>query len=184
MSNITSFTFITLDGYYKGPKNDISWHQHGEEESEFSEEGLNTGNTLLFGRITYQMMESFWPTPMAAESFPAVAEGMNNANKIVFSNTLKSASWNKTKIVKGNIVAQLKKMKQQDIDMTLLGSGSILSLLAQENLIDRYQIMIDPIAIGKGTSLFKGIDNNLKLTLQSSRVFKSGCVLLSYQPIK
>lgn len=184
MRKITAFNFVTLDGYLEGPQvGDISWHKHGGEEAEYSAESLKTGNTLLFGRVTYEMMVSFWPTPMAIESFPIVAEGMNNAEKIVFSRTLKKVEWNNARLMKGNIVEEIRKMKRASgKDMTLMGSGSILSQFAEQELIDEYQIMVDPVAIGNGTPIFKDIKRKLDLKLTMTRTFKSGVVLLCYQP--
>lgn len=184
MGKLSSFQFITLNGFYKGPDNDISWHRHGGEESAFAEEGAQSNSTLLFGRITYEMMASFWPTPEAQQSMPVVAEGMNKSEKIVFSRTLKTATWNNTRIVKDNIEAEVKRLKESGKSMTILGSGSILTQLANSGLIDEYQVMIDPVALGSGTPLFKGLQHQLDLQLINSRVFKSGVVLLSYLPIK
>src|SRR5438093_750762 len=112
MRQISVFNFITLNGFYKGPNEDISWHNHGGEENEFSIEGLKTGNILLFGRKTFEMMKSFWPTEEAKKQFPVVAEGMNKSEKIVFSKTLKEPGWENTKIINGNIIEEIKKMKQ------------------------------------------------------------------------
>ena len=186
MSKITAFNFITLNGYFEGAtKGDISWHKHGREEKEYSAEALQSENILLFGRVTYEMMASFWPTPMAMEHDPATAEGMNKAEKIVFSKTLQKATWNNTRLVKEDILEELRKMKQQPgKDMTLLGSGSILTQLAEQNLIDEYQIMVDPVAIGNGTPLFQTIRQPLNLELTTTKTFKSGVVLLCYQPVK
>jgi dihydrofolate reductase len=183
MRKITAFNFITLNGCYKGPKGDISWHRHGAEENQYAAEGLKFGSTLLFGRVTYEMMASYWPTPIAIKNDPIVAEGMNNADKIVFSRTLKKAEWNNTKLVKDNIAEEIKKMKQMPgKDMTLLGSGSILTQFAEQSLIDEYQIMVDPVVIGDGTPIFKDIRHKLDLKLTMTRTFKSGVVLLCYQP--
>ncbi len=91
MAQLSAFTFIKLDGYYKGKNEDISWHQHGQEEGEFSANNLQSDNILLFGRKTYEMMANFWQSPAAYESFPEVAAGMNKSEKIVFSRTLKNA---------------------------------------------------------------------------------------------
>jgi dihydrofolate reductase len=183
MRKLTVFNFVTLNGYYKGPKEDISWHRHGAEENEYAAEGLRSGSTLLFGRVTYEMMASYWPTPAAIKNDPIVAEGMNKADKIVFSRTLKKAEWSNTRLVKDNILEEIKKMKQQPgKDMTLLGSGSIATQLAEHGLIDEYQIMVDPVVLGEGTPIFKGIKHKLDLQLISTRTFKSGVVLLSYQP--
>jgi dihydrofolate reductase len=184
MRKITIFNFITLDGYYKGPLEDIRWHRHGAEEIAYSEESLAYGGTLLFGRVTYEMMASYWPTPMAMKNDPVVAEGMNKAEKIVFSRTLKKAEWNNTTVISHNIVEEMRKLKQKPgKDMTVLGSGSIVSLFAEQGLIDEYQIMVDPVAIGEGTPIFKNIKQKLDLTLTQSKVFKSGVVLLCYKPL-
>jgi dihydrofolate reductase len=183
MRKLTAFNFVTLNGYYKGPKEDISWHRHGAEENEYAVEGLKSGNTLLFGRVTYEMMASYWPTPIAVKNDPIVAAGMNNADKIVFSRTLKKAGWSNTRLVKGDLVEEIKKMKQMPgKDMTLLGSGSLVTQLAEQGLIDEYQIMVDPVVLGRGTPLFKGIKHKLDLNLTGTKTFTSGVVLLSYQP--
>ncbi len=185
MRKVTVFNFVTLNGYFKGPNGDISWHKHGAEENEYASEMLKSGNTLLFGRVTYEMMASYWPTPVAIKNNPIVAEGMNNADKIVFSRTLKKAGWNNTWLVKDNIEEEIKKMKQMPgKDMTLLGSGSILTQFAEQGLIDEYQIMVDPVVLGDGTSLFTGIKHMLNLKLTTTRTFKSGVVLLCYQPVE
>lgn len=183
MGKITAFNFISLDGYYEASPGDISWHQHDAEGNKFSEEMLAANNTLLFGRVTYELMVSYWPTPYALENDPIVAAGMNKAEKIVFSQTLKETSWNNTSLMKHNILEEIKSLKQKDgKNMAILGSGSIITQFAQAGLIDEYQLLIDPIAIGGGTSIFRGIKNKLPLKLKKTKVFKNGSVLLCYEP--
>lgn len=182
MGTLSAFITITLNGYFEASTGDISWHQHGPEEEAFSAESLKTGNTLLFGRTTYEQMAGFWPTEAAMEHFPVIAEGMNTAKKIVFSRTLEQTSWNNTSIVSQDMLEEVTRMKEQGENMTLLGSGSILAQLAEAGLIDEYQIMIDPVAIGKGTTLFGGMKERLSLQLTHSRVHNSGVVFLVYQP--
>lgn len=180
MRQLNVFNFTTLNGYFKGPQGDTSWHSHGGPESEYGVESLKAQNTLVFGRITYDMMASYWPTPDALKNMPEMARGMNEAEKIVFSTTLKKADWNNTTIIKDiKEMGTLKKSKGPD--MTILGSGSIITQLADAGLIDTCQIMIDPVALGDGTPMFKGLKTPLNLQLVNSRVFKSGIVLLSYQ---
>jgi dihydrofolate reductase len=100
MRKVITSNFVSRDGYFEGSqKGDISWHQHGGEEADYSAESLKTGNMLLFGRVTYEQMVGFWPTPLAMESFPIVAGGMNRTEKIVFSRTLKKAEWNNTRLM-------------------------------------------------------------------------------------
>jgi dihydrofolate reductase len=183
MRKVIVFNFVTLDGYFEGPKRDISWHKHDAEGSEYAVEMLKSGNTLLFGRVTYEFMASYWPRPDAIKNDPIVAEGMNNADKIVFSRTLKKVEWNNTRLVKDNIEEEMKKMKQMPgKNMTLLGSGSIVTQFAQQGLIDEYQIMVDPVVLGDGTPIFKGIKHRLNLKLTTTRTFRNGNVLLCYQP--
>lgn len=185
MGKLRVFNFATLNGYYKGPHGDIAWHRHGAEEGGFSAERLKAGTILLFGRVTYEMMAGYWPSLDAIKNNPIVAEGMNKAEKIVFSRTLKKAGWNNTRLVKDNILDELRTMKQISTkDLTILGSGSIATQLADAGLIDEYQIMVDPVVIGGGTSLFSSITCKLDLRLTGTRTFKSGVVLLSYEPLR
>lgn len=183
MRKINSFTFITLDGYYKDNDSDISWHNHGAEENKFSEEQLQQGNILLFGRLTYELMYSFWPTQAAKNLYPIVAERMEDAEKMVISNSMQRAAWNNTTVLGGDIIEQIKKLKStKGKNLTILGSGSIVHLLTDAGLIDEYTIMIDPLALGAGTSLFSGIKNKLTLELADIRTFKnSGIVVLTYR---
>ncbi len=187
MRKISTFNFITLDGYYKNVNEDISWHKHGagDDENEFSAKSAGSGNTLLFGRVTYQMMASWWPTPMAAQQMPEIAKGMNETEKIVFSKTLSKTDWNNTRIIKDDMIEAVKKLKQEPgRDITILGSGTIIAQLAEHGLIDSYTIMLDPLAIGAGTSLFKGMKHQLDLELADTRTFKSGRLLLTYHAKK
>jgi dihydrofolate reductase len=185
MRKVTVFNFVTLNGYFEGRKRDISWHKHGAEENEYAVEMLKSGNVLLLGRVTYELMASYWPTRHAIKNDPLVAEGMNNADKIVFSRTLKKVEWSNTRLMKDNVEEEIKKMKQMSgKNMTLLGSGSILTQFAEQGLIDEYQIMVDPVVLGDGTSIFKGIKHRLNLKLTTTRTFRNGNVLLCYQPVE
>lgn len=184
MRKLVIFNFLTLNGYFEGPGGDLSWHRHGEEESKFASESMGHGAVLLFGRVTYGHMAGYWPTPMAMQQAPVVAEGMNKAEKIVFSRTMAKAEWENTRIIKANMTEEVKKLKTTPgKDLCLLGSGSILTQLAEAGLIDEYQFMVDPVALGSGTSAFSGLGKKLDLKLKSTRAFKSGVVLLSYQPL-
>ena len=183
MRTLLAFNFITLDGYFQGPNRDISWHGHDAEEHEVALEGLRSESTLVFGRVTYELMAGYWPTPQAKKNDPVVADGMNRADKIVFSRTLKTAEWNNTTLVSDDAVTAVAKLKQTPgRDMALMGSGSIVTQLARHGLIDHYELMVNPVALGEGTSIFKGLGRRLNLKLTSTRTFRTGVVLLSYQP--
>jgi len=183
MAKLSVFLFISLDGYYKDINDGFSWHRHGGEESEFSAKSSQQEHILLFGRITYDVMASFWPTPMAIEQMPDVANGMNRSEKIVFSKTINSSDWNNTRFFNGNLVEEVKKLKQGKLDITVLGSGTILTQLADAGLIDTYQFMIDPVALGSGTAIFSGLKQKLDLELTDSNIFKSGIILATYKPM-
>ncbi|MDI1355857.1 MAG: dihydrofolate reductase family protein [bacterium] len=183
MRKLNAFLFISLNGMYKGANEDTSWHGHGEEEGTYSEQQLAKNNILLFGRTTYEMMYDFWPGALAAGLFPEVGEKINKAEKIVFSTTLKNAAWQNTRVMNGDIVKQIAALKKTEgKDLTILGSGSILSLFSEAGLLDELEMMIDPVVLAKGTPLFTGITKDLRLKLMDSRIFKkSGVILLKYK---
>jgi len=180
--NLNVFNFLSIDGYYKDVRNGIDWHEHGgDDEMRFSSTNANSGATLLFGRITYEMMQQFWTSELAKVSMPAVADGMNKAEKIVFSRTLDSVSWAGTKLIKEDLCASVRALKNESgPGITILGSGSIVAQLADEGLIDTYQFLVVPVALGAGTPLFKGIKSKVRLRLTDTKVFESGKVLLNY----
>ncbi len=178
---------VSLDGYFAGMNGDISWAHRDNKDAEwnaFIADNAKGGGMLVFGRVTYELMTSYWPTPLAAENDPIVAERMNNLHKVVFSRTLDKASWNNTKLVKGGPAAEIRKMKQEPgADIAILGSGSIVAQLAQESLVDEYQIVVIPVVLGTGRTMFEGIEEALTLKLIKTRTFGNGNVLLCYQPI-
>lgn len=183
MAQLTVFNFITLNGAYKGRGGDIQWHTHGDEEQEYASRGANSQSTLLFGRKTYRMMASWWPTPMALQTMPDVARGMNASAKVVFSRILKRATWENTRIVATDPVRAIRRMKKDEKgSLTILGSGSIVALCAEHGLIDDYRIMVDPVLIGSGTQIARSLTHTVALELTSHRVFRSGVVLLCYKP--
>ena len=184
MKKLSVFNFLTLNGFYKGLNEDISWHRHGTEEAEFAAEGAQTQSTLLFGRKTFEMMASYWPSPQGMNDNPDVTEGMNKSQKIVLSRTLKTATWQNSQIINNNAMDEIRKLKEKgNKDMTVLGSGSVVAQLAEAGLIDVFQFMIDPVVLGKGTPIFDGITQTLNLKLIDSRTFKSGVILLTYESL-
>jgi len=186
MRRLVVFNNVTLDGYFSGMKGDISWAK-GNQDAEFkafAAENAKGGGVLVFGRITYELMMSYWPTPDAIKNDPIVAERMNNLPKVVFSKTLNKASWNNTTLVKGDPAAEIRKMKKEPgEDMAIMGSGSIVSQLTQARLIDEYQIVMNPVVVGKGRTMFEGVEEMLSLKLTNTRTFGNGNVLLCYEPM-
>jgi dihydrofolate reductase len=183
MRKLIVFNQVSLDGYFVDAASDMSWaHKDDPEWNAFASENAS-GGELVFGRVTYEMMASFWPTPRAMQMMPAVAKGMNESPKIVFSRTLDKASWNNARLIKGDIVAQMRQLKKETgPGMAILGSGHIVSQFAQAGLIDEYQIVVNPIVLGGGRTMFEGVEDKLHLKLTNSRTFKNGNVLLCYEP--
>lgn len=185
MRKLIVFNSVSLDGFIADVNGDLSWaHKMDEEWNAFVAENAKGDGELLFGRITYELMASYWTTPMAAKNDPIVAERMNSLPKVVFSRTLDKASWNNTKLVKGDLAEEVRKMKNgPGRDMVIFGSGSIISQLAQARLIDEYQLALNPIALGKGKPMFDGLKEKLPLKLTKSRIFGNGNVFLCYEPL-
>jgi dihydrofolate reductase len=184
MNKLIAFSHITLDGYFCDANGNMGWAHRADDDPEWRDyvDGNARGDgTLLFGRVTYQLMASYWPTPMAASQYPVVAERMNQMPKVVFSRTLDSVSWQNTTLLNGDLATEVRGLKQKQ-NMTILGSGSIVAQLAQAGLIDEFQMVVNPIAIGKGRTPFEGIEENIALKLTNSRAFRNGNVLLCYQP--
>ena len=183
MRKLFSFNMVTLDGFFEGPHQDISWHHVDQEFNEFAITQLGEVDTLLFGRVTYQMMASYWPTPAAIADDPIVAGQMNRMPKIVVSRTLEKADWNNTRLIKDHVAEEILKLKQQPgNDLALFGSANLMSTLMQLDLIDEHRIMVNPIILGSGTPLFKRSSYKLSLKLVKTRIFGNGNVLLCYQP--
>jgi dihydrofolate reductase len=185
MGKVIVFNLTTLDGYFEGPKHDISWHHVDEEFNDFAIEQLNTVDTLLFGRVTYELMASYWPSPTAIKNDPIVANKMNSLSKIVFSKTMSQAEWQNTRLIKDNFVEEVSKLKKRPgKDMFIFGSSDLAVSFIPQGLIDEYRIMINPVFLGAGKPLLKGIKTKLELDLIKTKAFKSGNVLIYYKQVE
>jgi dihydrofolate reductase len=186
MPKLTTFVQVTLDGYFADSHGDMSWAHKDRGDAEwqgFVAGNANSGGRLLFGRVTYDLMASYWPTQFAAQNDPVVARQMNALPKIVFSRSLDKAAWENTLLVKDDLPAAVRKLKSEPgPDMAILGSGSIIAQLAAEGLIDEFQIVVNPIVLGQGRKLFESVPHKLALRLTATRPFANGSVLLCYRP--
>ena len=186
MPRLVVFNNVTVDGYFSDKKGDMSWAHNQQKDAEWDEfvaENASSEGTLLLGRKTYEMMAGYWPTPAAKRDNPEVAEGMNRLKKVVFSRTLDKAEWNNTTLKKGDLIDEVRKMKEGDgEDIVILGSGSLIQQLVPEGLIDEYQLVVHPLVLGAGRTMFDGIDKKLPMKKASERSFDNGNVVLSYQP--
>lgn len=185
MRKIVLFMMVTLDGFFEGPDHDLSWHMVDKEFNDFAQKQLQEGDTMLFGRRTYQLMESYWPSPIGIEDDPEVAALMNETPKVVVSNSLQrvkeTEDWKNVQLINSDIRNNLIKLKsQKGGNILLLGSCNLAVSLLEWGLLDEMRIMINPVVIGKGTPLFHGLKEKISFELTSSRNFKSGNILLYY----
>ena len=186
MRTIHVFNQVTIDGFFSDAKGDMSWaHKQGAdpEWAKFGADNAKGGGELLFGRKTYDMMASYWPTAEAAKQSPEIAAGMNRMTKFVFSTTLDKPAWANTKVLNGDVAKIVRDLKQGDgPNITIMGSGTIVSQLAQAKLIDELMLVTVPIVLGTGKTMFETVKERFSLKPTSTRTFKNGNVLVTYVP--
>jgi len=180
MRKIFLFMMVSVDGYFEGPGHDISWHNVDAEFNVFANQQLKESGVLLFGHRTYELMASYWPTAKGA-----TAKFMNEMPKYVASHTPFTSDWSGTTVLSGDATHEIKKLKEQaGKDIALLGSNNLCVSLMEEGLVDEFRIMVNPVALGTGSSLFIGLSKTTKLQLIKTREFKSGNILNYYIPVK
>jgi dihydrofolate reductase len=187
MPRLVVFNNISLDGYFTDAHGDMSWaHKADPEWNAFVARNASQGGMLLFGRVTYQLMASYWPTPGAVQAMPEVAKSMNALPKIVFSTTLKEASWQNTRLVRSGLLDTVRELKGSDAgsDLAIMGSGKVVAQLAQAGLVDEYQLVVNPIVLGAGRTIFEGVANRIALELANDRRFENGNVVLYLRPAR
>lgn len=181
MRKIIVSNYVTVDGFFAGPGGEIDWFVWDDETAQYGKGLIGTIDTILFGRVTYELMAGYWPT--ATTDDPFITERMNNLAKIVFSRTLEKADWNNTKLVREIDGEEIRKMKEQPgKDMAIYGSGTIVQSLTNLGLIDEYHLFVNPIVLSSGKPMFRNVKEKVPLKLVNSRVFKNGVVVLVYQP--
>jgi dihydrofolate reductase len=182
MRKIIVSNYVSLDGFIAGPEGEIDWFVWDEEMAKYSRDLLYSIDTLLFGRVTYELMAGYWPTASPPSEDQVIIDAMNNLPKIVFSRTLARADWTNTTLVKEVNKEEILKMKQQPgMDMVIFGSGSIVSAFSQLGLIDEYRIIVNPVVLGRGKPLFKDIRERINLKRLKTKTFSSnGNVVLYY----
>ena len=185
MRKVLLFMMVSLDGYFEGTQADISWHVVDDEFNKFAIRQLDSVDMLLFGRKTYELMASYWPTQLALEDDPIVAGKMNSTSKLVFSKSLSSVDWQNTRLVKTDVVGEIARLKSlPGKDMIIFGSSDLAVSFLQHDLLDECRIMVSPVVLGGGKTLFQGLQHEQRLKLVETRAFHSGNVLLVYQPEK
>ncbi len=177
---------MTMDGYYEGPHHELDWTVPDDELHDFYANLLNSADLVLFGRVIYEMMVNYWPKapddPQATPGMRRFAAALNPMKKIVYSSTLRDVGWN-TQLRVSFDPDEIRKMKSESGRPILVdGGAAFLRQFIQHGLIDEYQLMVMPVAIGTGTALFKGIEEPIKLKYMWSKQLASGAIALCYQP--
>lgn len=176
---------VSLDGYFEGPKHELDWHHVDDEFNDYAIGLLDTLDTLVFGRVTYELMADYWPSPDALKNDPQVAQRMNRLAKVVFSRTLEKVEWNNSRLAKNDPATEVAKLKQQPgKDIAIFGSSDLMLSLIPHGLVNEYRIFVNPVVLGSGKTLFEDLDQRLELNLVGNKMFKSGLVGLYYRPAK
>jgi dihydrofolate reductase len=176
---------ISLDGFVAGPKGEMDWIKVDNEIFDFVGKRISDSDTALYGRVTFQMMENYWPTaaeqPHATKHDIEHSKWYKNANKIVLSTTMKQEGLTNTTIISDNVKEQLMKIKEQPgPDILLFGSPTATHSLIRQGLIDGYWLFVNPVVIGKGIPLFTDIKDKISLKLMSTHQFGCGVTELNY----
>lgn len=192
MRKIISFMHISLDGFVAGPNGEMDWIKVDEEVFDFVGKRISEGDTALYGRVTYQMMENYWPTaadkPTATKHDIEHSKWYSKVHKVVLSKTMKDAGLPNTKIISDNLSDRINELKQsrpasvgrECEDILLFGSPTATHSLMQLNLIDGYWLFVNPIVLGRGIPLFVDIKDKIKLKLLTTRQFTCGVTELNY----
>ncbi len=180
---------ISADGYFAGIDGDISWHMVDDEFNKFAIEHTQEFGTIIFGHTTYKIFEEYWPKalkdPKTGADDRKIAQIIEDVQKIVFSKKRKEVTWNNSKvfnkITPENVIAWKEKKGSDGKPAAIFGSGQIVAQFTDLGLIDEYRLMINPVILGAGKSMFAGVKKqNLKLI--KTREFKNGNILAYYQP--
>ena len=185
MRKIISFMHISLDGFVAGPNGEMDWIKAEQEIFDHVGNRISEGDTALYGRVTYQMMESYWPTaadkPTATRHDIEHSKWYSKVHKVVLSKTMKDEGFTKTTIISDNLSDRINEIKKQaGNDILLFGSPTATHSLIQLNLIDGYWLFVNPIILGQGIPLFVDIKDKIKLKLLTTRQFTCGVTELNY----
>jgi dihydrofolate reductase len=184
MRKLFSFMVTTLDGFTEGPNGEFDWPNVDDEFTEWAIRQLYDIDTLLFGRVTYEVMASYWTTPEAHAYSPTITALMNEIDKVVFSSTLDAADWQNTILVKTDAAEAVEQLKgRPGRDLAIFGSATLTVSLLEAGLVDELRVMINPILLGGGVTLFSTLKDRVRLEPQRTVTFRSGNVALHYRPI-
>lgn len=185
MRKIISFMHLSLDGFVAGPNGEMDWIKVDEEIFDYVGQRIGETDTALYGRVTFQMMESYWPTaadkPEASKHDIDHSRWYKQAHKIVLSKTMQDASLENVEVISDNLEERINAIRQQEgSDILVFGSPRATHALMQQNLIDGYWLFVNPVILGKGIPLFGATEDKVNLDLLHSRQFSNGVTELSY----
>jgi dihydrofolate reductase len=192
MRKVIVSIFLTLDGSFEGPNKELDWHVWDDEMEKYMSDLLNNVDTILLGRVAYQLLAEYWPIAIPkttmprnpGEEHPFIIEKMNILPKIILSKTLDKVEWKNSMLIKENVKEEILRLKHQPgKDLVLFGGANIASALLRLGLIDEYRIILNPVILSNGNPFFKDIRDKLSLKLLGTKTFDCGNVLLYYQPV-
>ena len=190
MRKVSLLMHVSLDGFVQGPNEwEMDWISYDEELEKYAKDILNTVDTVMWGRVTYEGMAAYWPTVSANPSSSKYeidhAQWLDNTLKIIFSKSLTKVEWSNSRLVHDHIADEVAELKRQPgKDMIIIGSPRLAHTFMQLGLIDEYRINVNPVVLGGGVPLFKDIRDRIKLKLLDSKNFRSGVVGLHYQTVR
>jgi dihydrofolate reductase len=186
MRKLVLFIHATLDGFAAGPNGEMNWIHIDDEIFDYAGSRTDNADTGLYGRVTYEMMDAYWPTagdnPDASKHDIQHAEWYNRVDKVIISKTMRGQDSDKRKVISDNIPARVTALKQQEgKEIVMFGSPGTAHTLMQHNLIDEYWLFVNPLLLGQGMPLFKDLKERINLKLIEARAFTSGVVCLHYE---
>ena len=182
MRTVAAFIMVSLDGFFEGPDHGLDWHHVGEEFNAFAITQLDAADTLVFGRVTYELMAGYWPTDEGLADDAEVATRMNEKPKLVATTTLTDPAWHNTRVMRDPVVELGRLRRGRGGDILVLGSARLTTSLAVAGVLDELRLMVNPVALGRGRAIFDSIDRSLPMRLLAVRRFESGNVLLTWRP--
>lgn len=183
MRKLSVFNNVSLDGYFTSATGSVDWAYQADDPdwNAFIRDNARGSGAIILGRVTYEMMVGWWPTAAAKAADPTVAEGMNNSEKIVFSRSVRQSTWSNTRFIGTDPASAMRGLRlAAGQDMVILGSGTIVAQLADADLIDSYQLVVNPVVLGAGRTMFEGVNGPRALRLAETRTFRNGKVVMTY----
>lgn len=188
MRKLVLFMHVSLDGFAANADKGLDWISYDSHLQKYADSIVDTVGSPVYGRVTYEMMAGYWPTvlndPNESERNKAHARWVDQATKFVFSTTMEKADWNNTVVISDNITEEINKLKQQPgKDLVIFGSPTLAHSLMELDLIDEYQLTLNPVLLGSGIPAYENIKNKTNLKLVKATPLENGVVGLHYAKV-